>query len=222
VICLATRAPGDSVRPRRLSGVGARPLNFTVRLHSVKRQRSVMLSEAWSTLRRWLLKYQPVTAAYTDIVARFTDEVAALTLAEFISSQGIPCDVAEIWDPLRLERFAIRIQRSRIADLRQTLDLKPVATRLTSTSAQLVAGRLAREGVPCFIAGLHIASVGRFGDSDVPILETTEGVAGSDCMIAVPAQFVGEALRLLNVAPVSEAELTRLALGGDTSTRDSS
>jgi hypothetical protein len=33
VICLAPRAPGDSVRPRRLGGVGARPLNFTVRRH---------------------------------------------------------------------------------------------------------------------------------------------------------------------------------------------
>jgi hypothetical protein len=31
VVCLAPRAPGDSVRPRRLSGVGARPLNFAVR-----------------------------------------------------------------------------------------------------------------------------------------------------------------------------------------------
>jgi len=31
VVCLAPRAPGDSVDPRRLSGVGARPLNFTVR-----------------------------------------------------------------------------------------------------------------------------------------------------------------------------------------------
>jgi len=27
---LAPRAPGDSVRPRRLSGVVVRPLNFTV------------------------------------------------------------------------------------------------------------------------------------------------------------------------------------------------
>jgi hypothetical protein len=31
VVCLAPRARGDSVRPPRLSGVGARPLNFTVR-----------------------------------------------------------------------------------------------------------------------------------------------------------------------------------------------
>jgi len=28
---LAPRAPGESVRPRRLSGVVVRPLNFTVR-----------------------------------------------------------------------------------------------------------------------------------------------------------------------------------------------
>jgi len=30
VVCLAPRAPGDSVRPRRLCGVVVRPLNFTV------------------------------------------------------------------------------------------------------------------------------------------------------------------------------------------------
>jgi hypothetical protein len=35
VVCLAPRAPGDSVRPRRLSGVVVRPLNFTVRSHGV-------------------------------------------------------------------------------------------------------------------------------------------------------------------------------------------
>ena len=31
MVCLAPRAPGDSVRPRRLSGASVRPLNFTVR-----------------------------------------------------------------------------------------------------------------------------------------------------------------------------------------------
>jgi hypothetical protein len=33
VLCLAPRALEDSVRPRRLSGVGAGPLNFTVSRH---------------------------------------------------------------------------------------------------------------------------------------------------------------------------------------------
>ena len=31
MVCLAPRAPGEIVRPRRLSGVVVRPLNFTVR-----------------------------------------------------------------------------------------------------------------------------------------------------------------------------------------------
>jgi len=31
VVCLAPRARGNSVRPRRLSDVVVRPLNFTVR-----------------------------------------------------------------------------------------------------------------------------------------------------------------------------------------------
>ena len=33
MVCLAPRAPGDSVRPRRSSDVVVRPLNFTVRSH---------------------------------------------------------------------------------------------------------------------------------------------------------------------------------------------
>ena len=33
MVGLAPRAPGDSVRPQRLSGVVVRPLNFTVRSH---------------------------------------------------------------------------------------------------------------------------------------------------------------------------------------------
>jgi hypothetical protein len=31
VVCLAPRAREEIVRPRRLAGVGARPLNFTLR-----------------------------------------------------------------------------------------------------------------------------------------------------------------------------------------------
>ena len=35
MVCLASRAHGDSVRPRRLSDVVVRPLNFTVRAQDV-------------------------------------------------------------------------------------------------------------------------------------------------------------------------------------------
>jgi hypothetical protein len=36
VVCLAPRAPGDSVRPRRLCDVVVRPVNFTVRPRAVE------------------------------------------------------------------------------------------------------------------------------------------------------------------------------------------
>ena len=39
MVCLAPRALEDSVRPRRLSGVVVRPLNFTVRSHLGEIQR---------------------------------------------------------------------------------------------------------------------------------------------------------------------------------------
>jgi hypothetical protein len=39
VVCLAPRAPGDSVRPRRPAGASGRPLNFTVRSHLGEIQR---------------------------------------------------------------------------------------------------------------------------------------------------------------------------------------
>jgi hypothetical protein len=39
VVCLAPRAPGHSVRPRRLVGAFGRPLNFTVRSHFGEIQR---------------------------------------------------------------------------------------------------------------------------------------------------------------------------------------
>jgi len=157
---------------------------------------------------------QAMTADYTDIVARFTDEAAAEALANFIASVGVPCDVVDIWDAVRSERFAIRVERSRITDLRQVLDLKPVATHLNSAAAQIIAGRLARDNVPCYVGGLH--SPGPFGDFDVPIKETTtSGLVGDQCMVAVPVKFARTALHLLNAAPPSEAELTKLALADD-------
>ena len=41
MVGLAPRAPGDSVRPRRLSGVVVRPLNFTVSCRQVPRWKAL-------------------------------------------------------------------------------------------------------------------------------------------------------------------------------------
>jgi hypothetical protein len=51
VICLAPRAPGDSVRPRRLWGVIVRPLNFPVRrtLRESKRREEFRASASFTS-----------------------------------------------------------------------------------------------------------------------------------------------------------------------------
>jgi hypothetical protein len=41
VVCLARRARGDSVRPRRSSGGVARPPNFTVKGHKSRQRREL-------------------------------------------------------------------------------------------------------------------------------------------------------------------------------------
>ena len=52
MVWLAPRAPGDSVRPRRLADVVVRPLNFTVRrsLRSSKRRKEVRQSSSVNLL----------------------------------------------------------------------------------------------------------------------------------------------------------------------------
>ena len=143
--------------------------------------------------------------AYTDLIARFSDQLCAEKLVEFIASRGISCDLVEIWDPIRTERWAVRVQTAQLAELQRALDLKPVACGLTETAAQMMAGRLARENIPCYVGGSH--NPGLWGDSDVPIRETTT----NGDMLAVPESYFSAALKALNVAAVSEAELAELA-----------
>jgi hypothetical protein len=152
---------------------------------------------------------------YTDIVARFTDQLAAETLAKFIASAGIPCDVVDTWDPVHLERYGVRVPRSQIVDLRRILKLTPVVNRLAPAAAQVLAARLAREDVPCYVGGWHSFGGGAFGptsdlqlDAKTTLKETRE----PGYMIAVPASLFGKAMRVLNQQPISEAELTELAL----------
>ena len=73
MVCLATRALKDSVRPRRPAGVVARPLNFTVRSRAVTQSDAEALSKSapsqpwtvsefqrrrhqtWRAIRLWVL-----------------------------------------------------------------------------------------------------------------------------------------------------------------------
>lgn len=58
-------------------------------------------------------------ADYTDIVARFTDQLAAETLAKFIADAGISCDVVDRGDVLSPmpESYGVRVPRERIDEI---------------------------------------------------------------------------------------------------------
>jgi hypothetical protein len=64
VVYLAPRARGDSVRPRRLSGVVVRPLNFPVRSHDVAGSCAPASFESLERLgcllRWWPLRLDPL------------------------------------------------------------------------------------------------------------------------------------------------------------------
>ena len=81
---------------------------------------------------------------YTYVVARFADEVGAAVFAKFVASQGISCHIADLCEATHNERYGVRVQQSQIDALREMLQLKPIANRLTPFAAQTMAGRLAR------------------------------------------------------------------------------
>ena len=67
MVCLAPRAPGDSVRPRRPPGASARPLNFTVRFRM--RQASAFLLAALVALGSSSLPAQTKTTVLIHITS---------------------------------------------------------------------------------------------------------------------------------------------------------
>lgn len=96
--------------------------------------------------------------------------------------------------------------------LKEILKLTPVEKGLTPVAAELMAGRLAREGIPCYVGGCRgfgflVAGYIPLGFAK-PLKETTE----QGCMVAVPESRFKAAMRVLNQPPISDAELTELAL----------
>jgi hypothetical protein len=145
---------------------------------------------------------------YTDEIARFSDQLCADTLAKFISSEGIPCDV-EILNCPGLANYRVIVRRALLGKLNQALKLTQVAKYTDPTSAEVVAGRLVREKIPCLIFGGTGSLLGRLGFAVIPWNDTGELMVYP---IAVPHAFLTRAQRVLNASDISEAELTKLAL----------
>lgn len=148
---------------------------------------------------------------YTDIVAFYTDQLAAETLANCISSLGVGCDVVDLIGPKQPGEYGVRVSRDRIAELRTLLKLTALASGLKYYAAQLLAGRLAREDIACYIGGGH--TFGGFGcnlqlDVQTTLKETTE----PGYVVAVPESQHSAAMSVLNEPPLSDGELAELAL----------
>lgn len=159
-----------------------------------------------------MVRFFAVSASdYTDIVALFTDKLAAERLATFIASLGVSCDVAEVTDyrrdfqPFAL-RYGVRVTRAQIDDLKKLLRLTTVAKYSDAPSAQVAAGRLARENIPCCV-GTPMTFTYVWLQ---PVPTDESGSLGARTLL-VPAEFVGAATKVLQ-EDVAEDALAKLAL----------
>jgi hypothetical protein len=147
---------------------------------------------------------------YTDLVARFSERRPAETLAKFIASLGISCDLVEVPDAFfDIGRYGIHVSRELVPELQRLLKLARLRNCAGDIPANVLAVRLAREEIPCYIGGGAMYGPLRLGSGIVPLIETTE--QGS--VIFVPESMLETARQLLSEPPLSEEELTRLALG---------
>jgi len=149
-----------------------------------------------------------MTTEYSDIVARFSDQLAAETLAKFIAAAGIACDV-ETSDSTGLARYRVRVLRRLVPEMQRILNLTVVAKYADPASAEVVVGRLVRENIPCYLGGGSRDLLNRLGF--VGIAWNDNGEIGVST-VAVPASLVEEAQRVLSTPPLIDADLTKLAL----------
>jgi hypothetical protein len=142
---------------------------------------------------------------YSNVVAWFSDEAGAEVFAKFVASEGMPCHITGVRQATRFEQYGVRVHRNRIDEFRQLVRLKPVAHGLTPIAAESMGRRLARAGIPCYVAGTH---------SDPAALCATKlcGTTEIGHIVAVPGSFLYQAASILNIAPPPNAELTELTL----------
>jgi hypothetical protein len=126
-------------------------------------------------------------------------------MAEFVASLGIACDVeAPSYVYSGPGGYDVRVERKLLSALYDLLELTPLVMCGTDASAQVTAGRLAREGIPCVLDNLPQQRVA------VPIINPSAEPGAR--WLYVPAEFLRAAQKLLAEPPISDAELTELAL----------
>jgi len=111
-------------------------------------------------------------------------------------------------------RYGIRVARTQIEDLKKALKLTLVEKYNDPISAEVAAGRLARESIPSWIAWPRTFTYVWLQ----PVPSDDKGRLGSRILL-VPESFVAAAQRVL-VKDVSEDALAKLALSYDFNPND--
>ncbi len=88
----APRAPGDSVRPRRLSGVVVRPLNFTVRPHVILLRLTLPLALAVWSLHSGPVAAQALGAATQAVLAAEDQRFDAMVRGDTAALRSLLAD----------------------------------------------------------------------------------------------------------------------------------
>jgi hypothetical protein len=109
---------------------------------------------------------------------------------------------------LDVERYGIRVSRELVPKLQSSLNLARLTNCAGDIPANVVAVGLARAKIPCYIGGGAMYGPFSLGSAVFPLSETKE--QGS--VIFVPEALLESAQELLSNPPLSEDELTKLAL----------
>jgi len=145
----------------------------------------------------------------TSVIATFADRLGADLLTKFIAAGGVQCSVTACASP-GLGAFNVCVRSDLQGTVARLLELIEVARYDDPTSAEVVAGRLLCENVPCCLGGRN--TLDRFGFVGGNLGPFT---------ISVPKARLAEAKRILDAPPVSESELTELAMRTAPETDDS-
>jgi hypothetical protein len=136
----------------------------------------------------------------TSIVASFTDQAAADVLAKCIRAAARVCEVTTSDSP-GLAEYHVCVPTDSLAAVARLLDMTQIAVYDDPMSAGVVAGRLTCESIPWRLGGRGaldgLGFVGRYS---------------GPYSIFVPKAFVAKANGILDEPPVSDSELTELAL----------
>jgi hypothetical protein len=141
-----------------------------------------------------------MSSQYTTIIATYADEAGANLLANYVSASGLQSYVTTSAPP-GLAAFHVSVPSDSLDKVARFLEFTEVATYNDPTSAEVVAGRLISENVPCWLGGR--ATLDRLG---------FVGAFSGPYTISVPKACLAAAKKVLNEPPVSDRELTELAL----------